>query len=150
LLLNWYAQPGHATELDDRLAQQAWILEQASVFWETFRASFLALWSAHGRGDAFPGVLWSSGADAAHVLRARESFLDGVFADMLGFAACKMIRRILGFAHVIDFDWIKDPARRAACESSALALARLVLTHPSHFRSMGDLLGTVPEMARAA
>jgi len=150
LLLNWYSQPGHATEFDDRRAQQEWILEQAKLFWETFRSTFLALWSEHARGDAFPGVLWSGGADAAHAAGARENFLDGVFADMLGFAACKMIRRILGFAHVIDFDWIKDPARRAACESSALALARLLLIHPAQFRSMGDLIGAVPHMVQKA
>jgi 5-methylthioribose kinase len=148
LLLNWYAQPGHATPLDDRVAQQEWILLQAKTFWETFRTRFLDLWSKPAAGDAFAAVLWSSADDAAHATVAREAFLDGVFADMLGFAACKMIRRILGFAHVIDFDWIQDPERRAASESGALAMARSLLTHPEHFRSITDVLEAVPRMAR--
>jgi 5-methylthioribose kinase len=148
LLLNWYAQPGHATALDQRLAQQDWILQQAKSFWETFRARFLSLWSEHARGDAYPAVLWSNAEGEGYAVAAREAFLDGVFADMLGFAGCKMIRRILGFAHVIDFDWIEDAERRAACESGALALARLLLTHPQQFQSLSAVLDAVPRLAR--
>ncbi len=146
LLLNWYAQPGHATALDDRRAQQEWILQQAQDFWETFRARFLSLWSAHARGDAFPAVLWAETEDARHCAAAREAFLDGVFADMLGFAGCKMIRRILGFAHVIDFESIEDARRRAACETGALALARALLTHPGQFQSLESVLDAVPRL----
>jgi 5-methylthioribose kinase len=148
LLLNWYAQPGHSTSLDHRLAHQDWILQQARVFWETFRARFLALWSEHARGDAFPAVLWPNAEDQGHAVAAREAFLDGVFADMLGFAGCKMIRRILGFAHVIDFDWIEDADRRAACEGGALVLARTLLTQPQQFQSLRDVLDAVPRFGR--
>ena len=147
LLLNWYAQPGHATTPDDRFGQQEWILQQAKSFWETFRSRFLSLWSEHAAGDAFPAALWSNAEDAGHAIAARDAFLDGVFADMLGFAGCKMIRRILGFAHVIDFDWIEDPERRAVCESGALALARALLIHPQHFQSLGAVLDAVPRMS---
>ena len=47
-----------------------------------------------------------------------------LFADTLSFAGIKMIRRILGLAHIEDLESIKDPARRAACEKQALTLAR--------------------------
>jgi len=49
-------------------------------------------------------VMFSAPGDLAALDSARNAFLDSLFADMLGFAACKMIRRILGFAHVIDFE----------------------------------------------
>ena len=143
LLLNWFAQPGHATAQDDRSAQRAWILDQAQVFWETFRSRFLALWSGQAKGDAFPAALFASPEDAAILAVARGEYLDSLFADMVGFAACKMIRRILGFAHVIDFDAIHDPAVRAHCEAGALAMARLMLTQPEQFRSIADVLDAV-------
>jgi 5-methylthioribose kinase len=139
LLLNWFAQPGHSTALDDRSAQRAWILDQAQVFWETFRSRFLALWSAQAKGDAFPAAMFASPEDAAILAAARSEYLDALFADMVGFAACKMIRRILGFAHVIDFDAIFDPALRAHCEAGALAMARLMLTQPEQFRRVADV-----------
>jgi 5-methylthioribose kinase len=148
LLLNWYSQPGHATPHDDRIAYQEWILQQANIFWETFRGRFLALWTEHAKGDVFPATMFSTAEDAAALHSARRAFLDSLFADMLGFSACKMIRRILGFAHVIDFDWIRDAALRGNCEAGALAMAHLLLTHPEQFHSVADVIDAVPRVVR--
>src|SRR3984893_12789305 len=150
LLLNWYSQPGHSTPNDDRAAYQEWILQQAKIFWETFRRRFLALWSEDAKGDVFPAAMFSSPEDTATLQSARSAFLDSMFADMLGFAACKMIRRILGFAHVIDFESIQDAALRADCEASALAMAQMLLTHPEQFHSVDDVIDAVPRMVRRA
>jgi 5-methylthioribose kinase len=146
LLLSWYSQPGHTTSNDDRVGYQDWILDQAKIFWETFRTRFLALWAEHAKGDAFPAAMFSAPEDAATLQAARSAYLDSLFADMLGFSACKMIRRILGFAHVIDFEWIQDSALRANCEAGALAMARLLLTHPEQFHSVDDVIDAVPRM----
>lgn len=148
LLLSWYSQPGHATAADGRGAQQEWILAQAEEFWRAFRATFLTLWDSSGTGDAFPPALFAGDEEAAALRSARAAFLDQVFADMLGFAGCKMIRRILGFAHVLDFEGIADTGRRATCEAGALALARLLLTQPRQFSSMRDVLDAVPRQGR--
>jgi 5-methylthioribose kinase len=150
LLLNWYSQPGHSTANDDRVAYQEWILQQARIFWETFRRCFLALWSEHAKGDAFPAAMFSTPGDIATLQSARNAFLDSLFADMLGFGACKMIRRILGFAHVIDFESIQDAALRADCEASALVMAHTLLTHPEQFQSVDDVIDAVPRMVRRA
>jgi 5-methylthioribose kinase len=150
LLLSWYSQPGHSTPNDDRVDYQAWILRQTKIFWETFRSCFLALWSGDAKGDAFPAAVFSAPQDTAALQAARSVFLDSLFADMLGFAACKMIRRILGFAHVIDFECIQDAALRADCEAGALTMAHMLLTHPEQFRSVDDVIGAVPRMVRRA
>jgi 5-methylthioribose kinase len=147
LLLSWYSQPGHSTPNDDRVAYQEWILQQTKIFWETFRNCFLALWSADAKGDAFPAAVFSAPQDTAALQAARSAFLDSLFADMLGFAACKMIRRILGFAHVIDFECIQRAALRADCEAGALKMAHMLLTHPERFHSVDDVIGAVPHMA---
>jgi 5-methylthioribose kinase len=146
LLLSWYSQPGHATPQDDRVAYQHWILEQAKIFWESFRRRFLALWAENAQGDALPVSMFGRSEEANTLESARSAYLDGLFADMLGFGACKMIRRIVGLAHVIDFDWIKDADVRAGCEAGALAMARTLLTHPAQFHSIEDVLDAVPRM----
>jgi 5-methylthioribose kinase len=143
LLLSWYSQPGHAA---DRSAYQEWILVQAKCFWDTFRARFLALWAGQAAGDVFPGSVFPSPEDAAVLRAARGAYVDSVFADMLGFGACKMIRRIVGFAHVADFERIPDTAQRANCEAGALAMARMLLTHPEQFGSLHDVLDAVPRV----
>jgi 5-methylthioribose kinase len=148
LLLSWYSQPGHATERDDRVAYQRWILEQSASFWESFRSRFLALWAEHADGDVLPVSMFSRSGEASTLTSARSAFLDELFADMLGFAACKMIRRIVGFAHVIDFERIQDAALRAGCEAGALAMARTLLTSPAQFHSIQDVIDAVPRMAQ--
>jgi 5-methylthioribose kinase len=149
LLLSWYSQPGYETARGDRGPYQAWILEQARIFWVSFRARFLALWQQHAHGDAFPQAMFAAPADVAALEAARGDFLDGVFADMLGFAACKMIRRILGFAHVQDFESILDAGLRAGCEARALALASNLLKHPRAFQSIDDVIDAVPRIAHS-
>ncbi|GEM_PF-3776064 len=61
---------------------------------------------------------------------------------MLGFAACNMIRRIVGFAHVADFESIANPGARAACEAGALAMARLLVS-PEDSRADEDVIDVV-------
>jgi 5-methylthioribose kinase len=146
LLLSWYSQAGHATADDDRSAYRGWILDQLGVFWEAFRTRFLKLWNEHPGGDAFPADLFPAAADRAVLETAQRAHMQTLFADMLGFAACKMIRRIVGFAHVIDLESIRDPQRRAGCEARALAMARLLLTQPERFASIADVIDAVPRM----
>ena len=148
LLLSWYSQPGHASRQDDRRAYQRWILEQTDIFWGSFRNSFAALWAENAHGDVLPASMFSQPGESGALELARSAHLEGLFADMLGFAACKMIRRIVGFAHVIDFDSIADVSVRSDCEAGALAMARTLLTHPGQFHSMRDVTDAVPRMAR--
>lgn len=143
LLLSFYSQFGHETAAGERAAYRVWILEQAQVFWAAFRDRFLALWVGHADGDAYPKSMFSLTTDTAALEAARIAFMDGLFEDMMGFAACKMIRRILGFAHVLDLEGIADPDVRARCEAAALAMATDLLRHPERFRSMGDVMSAV-------
>jgi 5-methylthioribose kinase len=92
--------------------------------------------------------MFAAPEEAGTLESARRAFLDRLFADMLGFGACKMIRRIVGFAHVIDFDRIQVAAVRARCEANALAMARTLLTQASQFHSIQDVIDAVPRMAR--
>lgn len=146
LLLSWYSQFGYETHGEDRSAHRAWILGQVKVFWTAFRSRFLSLWAEHANGDAFPNAMFCTPADAAALQSAREAFMATLFDDMLGFGACKMIRRILGFAHVLDLEGIQDPDVRAGCESAALALAATLLRHPERFKSIDDVIDTVPRL----
>jgi len=151
LLLSWYSQAGHEGPGDDRSAYRQWILEQAVLFWDSFRERFLALWREHAHGDGYPAALFAGSERSSTLESARQAYLDGLFADMIGFAACKMIRRIVGFAHVIDLESIRDPQRRAACEACALVMARTFLARPTQFRTIGDVIDAVPRIrARAA
>ncbi|MBN9434708.1 MAG: S-methyl-5-thioribose kinase [Bosea sp.] len=145
LAMNAIAQKGHAADGDDRSAEADWVLEQIPVFWNTWRARFLALWEEAPRGDAYPPGMFAKEGDKAAFAAAREAFVDRIFADATGYAGVKTIRRILGFAHNADFELIADPARRAPLETRALRLARRFLMEPQSFRSAEDIVAAVRE-----
>ena len=70
-----------------------------------------------------------------------------LFEDTLGFAGAKMIRRILGLAHVEDLDSIADPELRARCEAKALRLARELVLGARGFGSLADVVGAARAIA---
>ena len=132
LLLNYFSQDGHATEADDRIAYKAWVLETAETFWHAFAERYGALW-AERTGDAYPEALFAGEEGAASLAQARNAAIAALFTDTIRFGAAKMIRRILGIAHNIDFEWIEDPDRRAACERPALLLGRELLVNATAY-----------------
>ena len=146
LLLAFFAQEGHEAASGARDAYRDWILMQAEKVWSGFHRRFLEFWRAAPAGDAYPASLFSSDEDRAAMEKERARFMRALFEDALAFAGAKMIRRILGLAHVEDLEAIADPERRARCEVKALRLARELLVGPNHFSSMADVVGA----ARAA
>ena len=73
----------------------------------------------------------------------RRSFLLALLHDSIGFAACKMIRRVLGIAHVIDLEQIADPALRARAESWVLAIAERLLSERATIADTAGLIAAV-------
>ena len=132
LLLNYFSQDGHASAADDRTAYKAWVLETVQEFWRGFAQRFGALW-AERTGDAYPAALFTGTDGAASLEQARDAAISSLFTDTLRFAGAKMIRRLLGLAHNIDFEWIEDPDRRAACERPALLLGRALLVNAAAY-----------------
>jgi 5-methylthioribose kinase len=71
--------------------------------------------------------------------------LQGVLRDALGFAGCKMARRIVGVAHVADFTSIVNVDVRAKCERRALRFGRRLLVHASTFSSIDAVIVAAEE-----
>jgi 5-methylthioribose kinase len=69
----------------------------------------------------------------------RNIFLQQVFSDTLGFAACEMIRRILGVARVADFMRFEDQKLRAKLETQALKIATTMLLNRQSYTNIADV-----------
>ena len=147
ILMSYFSQPGHATPDDDRTALQSWLLEQAPVFWDTFATRFVQLWNDHSGGDAYPKDLFAAPSDRAAFEAEQQRFLARLFADMVGFAGVKTIRRIVGFAHNADFELIEDRAKRARAETNAVRLARRFLVETERFRTPADIVAEARAIA---
>ena len=144
LLLAYFAQAGQAGPDDDRIAYREWILDTLEAFWRGFESRFLALWRKGGDGDVFSGALFADSAAAIALEGFRGRFMGGLLGDAIGFAGAKMVRRILGLAHVEDLESIADADRRAGCELRVLHMARRLIVDRGSFRSIGE----VTQMAR--
>ena len=149
LLLAFFAQEGHEAEPHARDAYRNWILAQAERVWSGFEQRFLELWRAAPAGDAYPASLFVSADDHAAMEKERARFMRVLFEDTLGFGAAKMIRRILGLAHIEDLESIADPERRARCETKALTLARELMLGAKGFSGMSDVAAAARSMERA-
>jgi len=149
LLLAFFAQEGHEAASGARDAYRDWILMQAEKVWSGFHRRFLEFWRAAPSGDAYPASLFSSDEDRALMEKERGRFMRALFEDTLAFAGAKMIRRILGLAHVEDLEAIADPERRARCETKALQLARELLVWPKDFSGLADVVSAARTVGRA-
>jgi 5-methylthioribose kinase len=145
LLMSYLASAGHERSPGDRLQFEAWVLETIENVWKEFAREFLELWRRQARGDAYPPALFAGAAGAARMEAERQAYIERLFGDTVGFSAAKIIRRILGLAHNIDFELIEDPKQRAICEARSLRLARAMMVETSLFPS----IGAVTKAARA-
>jgi 5-methylthioribose kinase len=109
------------------IAYRDWVLDQAEAFWTGFAREFRALWNSEPTGDAFTAELFAGNAGQSALATAQDRYMDNLFADALGFAGCKMIRRVLGLAHVEELESIADPDIRADRERRVLALGRRLI-----------------------
>jgi len=133
LLMAYLASPGHERSAGDRRAFETWVLETIEAVWTEFARKFLELWRSEANGDAYPVTLFSGAKGAERLEAERQAYMARLFADTVGFAAAKTIRRILGLAHNIDFELIADEKLRAICEARSLQLARDMLVNTASF-----------------
>jgi 5-methylthioribose kinase len=135
LLLAYYSRDWHDRMAGrEPLAFQRWLLEQVEAVWNGVAQKFAQFWRMHEREA---GRAWIGGppeARAAELLR--EEFMRRLLADTLGFAGCKMIRRIVGMAKVAEITSIKDDAVRAGVEVRCLRLAEALLVRRGELASI--------------
>ena len=145
LLKAYLASPGHERLPGERSAFEAWVLQTVEQVWTEFERKFLELWRNETRGDAYPLTLFE-GSQGAQLLEAeRQAYMARLFADTVGFAAAKTIRRILGLAHNIDFELIADEKLRAICEARSLRLARDMLVNTASYKTIGSVTAAARE-----
>ncbi|KAL6844175.1 hypothetical protein ACP4OV_025848 [Aristida adscensionis] len=139
LILAYFAQDGHADQANDRKAYKKWILKTIEESWNLFHKKFVELWNKHkeGNGETYLPDIYNN-SDLLSL--AQKKYMTNLFHDSLGFGAAKMIRRIIGIAHVEDFESIKDANKRALCERAALNCAKTILKGRRQFENIEQVI----------
>ncbi|KAL1342862.1 hypothetical protein HN51_029340 [Arachis hypogaea] len=142
LILAYFSQDGHADQANDRKTYKEWILKTIEDTWNLFHHKFTALWDEHrnGAGEAYLPAIYNN---PEVQLLVQKKYMTDLFHDSLGFGAAKMIRRIVGVAHVEDFESIADAAKRATCEKRALDLAKTILKERRKFEGIAEIVSAI-------
>uniref|UniRef100_A0A7S2PNI4 Methylthioribose-1-phosphate isomerase n=2 Tax=Leptocylindrus danicus TaxID=163516 RepID=A0A7S2PNI4_9STRA len=134
-MLAYVAQGGHQN--GEEYAH--WILEQVVALWKSFKSTFCELWSdpKEHKGCAYHRSMFES--DEA-LTAAQDSFIAEIFTDTLGFAGMKMLRRIVGIAHVEDLESIADADARSKCERRGLEIAKELIKEAKVYGTIEDVV----------
>jgi 5-methylthioribose kinase len=146
LLMAYFASAGHERSPGERRGFEAWMLETVEGVWNEFAGKFLELWRAGAVADAYPASLFPGEVGAARLEAERQAYMQRLFGDTVGFAAAKIIRRIFGLAHNIDFEQIEDPRSRAVCEARSVRLARAMMVDTGSFPAITDVTSTARKL----
>ena len=135
LYLNYFSHAHNSSAESVNYSQ--WLLQTIDNLWYKFEGKFLLLWAEHEQSaqSAFMGKDLTGDSHQTF----RHIFLQQVFSDTLGFAACKIIRRILGVAKVADFMQFDDQKLRAKLETQALKMATTMLLNRHVYTNIADV-----------
>lgn len=135
LYINYFSH-AHKSSAESANYSQ-WLLQTIEELWSKFEGKFLCLWSEHEQSNqsAFMGKDLTGDSHQTF----RQMFLQQVLSDTLGFAACKMMRRILGVAKVADFMQFEDNNLRAQLETHALNMASIMLINRHTYKSIVEV-----------
>ncbi len=145
-LMAHHAVPAHISDRAACSAYQAWLLEVTRATWTSFATEFRTLWATERNGILYPKSLYEDQGHDSASIRACDEVLAEIWTDLLGFAGVEMHRRILGLAHIAEFDTIEDPDQRAPLEEKSLRLGRELVLNRRRIADIDTVLG----LARAS
>ncbi|RXT04838.1 S-methyl-5-thioribose kinase [Ammoniphilus sp. CFH 90114] len=131
LLLNYAAQEGLKTTDEERGSYREYLLTSVVEVWNTFEKEFRRLCEVH-----IKDVMYSN----AGFINDRMASL---LRDSIGFAGCKMMRRVIGLAGVADLNSIQDEKVRAQAETLALSLGQTLVLQRGTVSSIEDVVEMV-------
>jgi 5-methylthioribose kinase len=137
LWMAFFSQRGHERD-GDRGEMRRYLLATIATIWNEFCAEFGRLWRTERVGILYQRSIFEDQGHGVGAEQALGRVLHVVCEEMLGFAGVEMHRRILGLAHVADFEQIQDPALRARCEAPALAFGRHLVVNARHVRTIDE------------
>lgn len=113
-----------------------YLLETIKEIIELFESKFLKLWEAQKNS----ALLIEGYIDDKTAQKYREKFVKRIFQEAIGFAGCKMARRVFGVAGVAEIRGIKDKQKRRDAEALVLKIAREFVLKYDEMQTIDEVL----------
>ncbi|WEK55281.1 MAG: S-methyl-5-thioribose kinase [Candidatus Cohnella colombiensis] len=136
LLLNYASQEHWSSSDVTRHERRSYLLNLIHEIWTLFNDKFRKLWDENGvdRISRTPGY--------------QADYMQRLLQDTVGFAGCKIVRRIGGLAHVADIDKIPDANTRAKAQRAALAIGTTLIKQHRTITSIEQVIAIAEETTR--
>jgi len=115
---------------------QGYLLALIQTIWNEFEKKFLLLWDAQKNSS----LIIEGYIDDATRQEYQSEFMRGILQDTVGFAGCKMARRIYGIAGVEDIRGIEDKQMRRSAEKHAVEIAKRFVKEHQSVESIEDMM----------
>ena len=115
---------------------QEWLLKTIKEVLEKFSEKFLGFWSEHNNS----ALLVDGYLDNITLQNYKERFVKNILSQSVGFAGCKMARRVYGVAGVEEIRGIQNPELRAKAEKTALKIAREFVVKYEKIENIDEIL----------
>lgn len=132
LLLNFAGQEHWSADAQQRSEYRRYLTDSARDVWRLFDQKFRALWDADGIDRI-----------ASTTPAYKESYMYRLLQDAVGFAGCKIVRRIVGLSHVIDIDRIPDAAAKEKAQRLALEIGTTLIRNNRSVQSIDEVIDAV-------
>jgi 5-methylthioribose kinase len=136
LLLHFAAQEHWSAEETARNHRRQYLIQTIHEIWVSFERKFRELWNEHGvdRIARTPGY--------------QDDYMLRLLQDTIGFTGAKMVRRIVGLAHVADIDRIPDPIVRGKAQRIALSIGTKLIKNNRKTISIEQLIDIAETASR--
>jgi 5-methylthioribose kinase len=119
-----------------------WLLEIIEDTYTKFEEKFLALWEAQKDSALLRENFISDDVLSIY----KKEFMANIFTTTVGFAACKITRRVFGVAGVEEIRGLEDKALRKEAELKALKLGQKLVLEYKNIKDIKELINIVKEI----
>lgn len=114
---------------------QKWILKLIEEILTKFEQKFLSLWA-----EVDESALHVKGfIDSKSLDEFKKEFMKNILRDSVGYAGCKMARRMFGMAGVEDIRAIEDKNKKNIAEAHVLEIAKKFVKNYEQVESVKDI-----------
>jgi 5-methylthioribose kinase len=137
LLLHYASQEHWSPNATARDERRKYLIQSVREIWESFERKFRALWDEHGIDRI------------AKTAGYQDYYMRNLLQDTIGFTGAKMVRRIVGLAHVADIDRIPEPAVRAKAQRLSLEIGTKLIKRNRQLTSIEQLIDIADSASKA-
>ena len=148
LVINYLTHFVHTPDPEQRARYQEYLLQIIRQIWYEFARKFEALWVENNCGELAPTKYWDFPGGLQAFAQFRQRYIENIFYDTVGHAACKILRRMMGIVSVWDITCIQDLEKRAIPERLSIQIGtRWGLERPQ-IKNIDDFIAVVRDVAK--